>query len=270
LPVPITLRHLGGSPNYQFKVDEVTWLCFFISLTTVGISIALSLNELQNVTSWSQFHFIQIIHVMIFAVGLVDLLCVKRLSKNEIGQSPSALYQRLELTIEQWLKAPDDTEEKSSARRHVEEACRDIENLIPGWCWLSLIREEVDLTHSDGNESQRQNVSRIRAMAKRTMASDDSDQYSVIGFVWSSYLLDRAKASEAVRLHHIQSIANFNQELLKDRNSQDSGMGDLMSVLSLCRVRLATAGHRAAGDELDVLIRRNLMDLIPSVREQLV
>ena len=269
LPVPITLRHLGSSSDYEFYVDEVTWLSFFASLATVGISIALSFDELQNVTNWSQFHLIQIIHVIIFAIGLVDLLCVKRLSKSELAQSPSAVYRRLESSVEQWLKAPDNTAEKSSARTDVEEACRDIDNLIPGWCWLSLIREEVDLTHKDGSQSERQNVSRIRALAKRTVASDDSDLYSVIGFVWSSYLLDGSKGSEVVRLEQLESISKFNQELLKDQNSRDSGMGDLMSVLSLCRVRHATAGRTAANDELDQLIRRNLADLLPPPQTQL-
>jgi len=258
LPVPITLRHLGGSPNYQFRVDEVTWLCFFVSLTTFGISIALSFDELQNVTSWSQFHLIQIIHVMIFAVGLVDLLCVKRLGKTELALLPSELYRSLESSVEQWLKAPD--EKKQSARTDVVEACDNIEKLIPGWCWLSLIREEVNKTHLDSSQSERQNVMRIRALAKRTMASDDFDLYSVIGFVWSSYLLDDSKASKVVRLEQLRSISEFNQELLKDPKSRDSGMGDLMSVLSLCRVRHATAGHREL--ELDALIRQNLKDLV--------
>jgi len=262
LPVPITLRHLGSSPNYEFKVDEVTWLSFFASLTTVGISIALSFDELQNVTNWSQFHLIQIIHVMIFAIGLVDLLCVKRLSKTELAQSPSAVYRRLESSVEQWLKAPN-TEEKSTARRHLEEACRDIDNLIPGWCWLSLIREEVNLTHLDGSQSERQNISRVRALAKRALASDESDQYSVIGFVWSSYLLDGCMGSEVVRLEQLESISKFNQEFLEDQNLQSSGMGDLMSVLSLCRVRYATAGRRVATDKLDVLIEQNLARLLP-------
>jgi len=253
LPVPITLEHLGGSPNHELKIDEVTWMCFFISLITLWISILRSPNVTSwDVSTWSQFHLIQIIHVMICAVGLVDMVAVAVTRWKDLAQSPSALYLRLELTIEQWLKAPDNTEEKSSARRHVEEACRDIDNLIPGWCWLSLIREEVNLTHEDGIHSHRENVSRVRALAKRTMASNDSDQYSMIGFVWSSYLLDGAKASEAVRLRDIQSISDFNQKA-----------GDLMSILSLCRVRHATAGRRAATDELDQLIRQNLADLLP-------
>jgi len=77
-------------------------------------------------------------------------------------------YKKLEQTVELWLLQQSDTN-----RRAVEEACNMINWIIPDWCWLALIREEVAQTAEQGLERHQQSVARVGALANRTKSGGD-------------------------------------------------------------------------------------------------
>jgi len=146
-------------------------------------------------------------------------------------------YKKLEQTVELWLLQQNDTN-----RRAVEEACNMINQIIPDWCWLALIREEVAQTAEQGLERHQQSVARVGALANRTKrGGDEVDQHSLTSYVWASYLRDDRKASHLVGQTEIESIKEFDKRIQSDERqrstaqipAQDFEFGDVMSALTL-------------------------------------
>ena len=74
--------------------------------------------------------------------------------------------------------------EHDLGRQQVLAAAVDLARSIPEWCWLDLVRGSLnDPNYRKENKSHFQ---RLHKLASKTKEDDD---YSLIAFVWSAYLL---------------------------------------------------------------------------------
>lgn len=239
LPVPTTIERLVGTQQSKLKLDSITWLTVFITFLTLLTSLIVFAEEVFGPTASRTVQQIQIIHLSIFILGLLDITRVRLVKKRELNQSTVSRYRRLETAIFQWLR-----EQSPVNQKKVLSLCDELDSLIPDWCWLSLIRFEVLQWSDNPIEYLRQSARRIELLAKR---SKDVDDYSRLAYVWSNYLLEPVKASQVVTLSDIKHVCKFSRRL------SESGDPDAIVALAVYSVHKSTL--RDADSELEAVLR---------------
>lgn len=252
LPIPTTLEHLGSTSDSDFEIDSVTWLCMITSIATFSVSVGLTVDELTGGEDSSTYQLLLGLHFFILLIGVTDLVRIRRTTNSERDRSPSNRYKDLEQSISDWLSQPDEVNETS-----VLSACDSLDEIIPEWCWLSLIRSEVAQSQGRSFTRYKQSVSRIRRYSKSANTKQNDDQYSTIAYVWTSYLLDDNDASHYVTLADIESIAKFSCEISQDeatRSGADDVHGDMMSRLTLNCIARGTRHRRTPNSPLSTVL----------------
>lgn len=226
LPIPTTLQQLTGTRQLGLRLDGVTWLTAGITLISLASSTVIYRDQLFTSTDNRSAQQIQAVHLLIVALGVMDVARVRYVKVRELRRSAASRYDELRQAAIAWLHEGSSTNEKVLLQ-----TCDGIDGLIPGWCWLTLIRFEVlDSTGKD-TESLRQSVARVEHLASAMQAVDD---YSKVAYVWSNYLLDPTKASQLITLSDIKHVCKFYERLA------NSGNVDIMAAMTLQRVQRST------------------------------
>lgn len=238
-----------------------TWLTFIISSTLIGLHwySSVSSANMSESAELGGYVLVQIIHLAIVFIGTFGPRSVKRTVAAEELTLPLTRYQRLEECLASWLtEAPqirDVSRQPQDVTGKVLENCGQMDQALPDWCWTHLIRGTVDLTgHS--REELRPQLQRIRDLSTKTRVVDE---YSLIAFVWSHFLLEPNKASISVRHHEIQSILEFSSRLLLS-----VGRRDVYALMALGTVLQAWESRESQGsDTLTLATARKLNNDMP-------
>lgn len=240
LPLPSTLHTLTGTSK-KLKVDAITWISLIATLVSACLFAIVS-GELREsstdieraVLTWMNF-----LVVLILLVALVDIAVVKYKARRESRQSPARLFAQLEVELRNWSRGAQQTYFSSG---RIANLCSDFEELIPDWCWMTLIRYDLQRFHSDGKpqhsqvafsadgldvrviptwlvrlatfqfRSSREHIERgflpvlLQPAVERIhrMSMDDLDDwYSLIAYVWSTALLQGTPLQSSVPLPSI-------------------------------------------------------------------
>jgi hypothetical protein len=90
---------------------------------------------------------------MILLIGVVDVVLVQSKAWSESRKSPARVFSRLETRLANWSRAKDKYRQRLI--HVITEACDDFDDSITDWCWLSLIRFELQTyyTRSETHDS---------------------------------------------------------------------------------------------------------------------
>jgi len=221
LPEPVTLEHLAADEK-PMKIGALTWATSLLTLGTVTVSVIFTAGNLWGDQAHETFQVVQGIHFLIWGLSCIDIGRTMRISALELERSTNKRFEDLEKRVREWLKNPSD----SAAAKSALDGCDAIDRVIPDWCWLALVRSEI--YDFQGNKEQKlkyeQSLHRLQTFANERRESDD---YSNIAFIWSSYLIRPVRASLAIRESDVKRIRSFNVR------RADVGDEDLMAQLAL-------------------------------------
>ena len=240
LPLPSTLHTVTGSSK-SLNIDFITWLSLIATVVSAGLFIIV-LGELQNQATSTESTLITWLFGLAFIIviaGLCDIVVVKYKARKESRQTPARVFARLEKSLLAWSRG---AEQNYFTSGRIAKHCSEFEEMIPDWCWMSLIRYDLQRFHdespdsnsrtafsSDGRDvvvlptwfvrlgtfqfrSAKQSLNqgfnpvllRPAVVRIQRLAKDDLDDwYSLIAFVWSSALLEKSSAASISESHRI-------------------------------------------------------------------
>jgi len=271
LPLPSTLHTVTGSSK-SLNIDFITWLSLIATVVSAGLFIIV-LGELQNQATSTESTLITWLFGLAFIIviaGLCDIVVVKYKARKESRQTPARVFARLETSLLAWSRG---AEQNYFTSGRIAKHCSEFEEMIPDWCWMSLIRYDLQRFHdespdsnsrtafsSDGRDvvvlptwfvrlgtfqfrSEKQSLNQgfnpvlLRPAVERIqrLAKDDLDDwYSLIAFVWSSALLTKSSAASIGESHRITI------EQLRKIAAFRKETGDALAELALrCVQRIA-------------------------------
>jgi len=271
LPLPSTLHTVTGSSK-SLNIDFITWLSLIATVVSAGLFIIV-LGELQNQATSTESTLITWLFGLAFIIviaGLCDIVVVKYRARKESRQTPARVFARLETSLLAWSRG---AEQNYFTSGRIAKHCSEFEEMIPDWCWMSLIRYDLQRFHdespdsnsrtafsSDGRDvvvlptwfvrlgtfqfrSEKQSLNQgfnpvlLRPAVERIqrLAKDDLDDwYSLIAFVWSSALLTKSSAASIGESHRITI------EQLRKIAAFRKETGDALAELALrCVQRIA-------------------------------
>ena len=186
----------------------LTWIIFLMS--TAFVFSAPSNNHLVSV---------QLVHLAIVLIGSFGPNIAEQQFSRHQQSMPFARYEAMEKLLLDFLNpCCNDLESK---KKELLKAVEQLDQSLPEWCWIDLIRASLE----------KESVSLLRPQLKRlngvaSQAKDDDD-YSLIAFVWSSYLLKeteplegehRASPYQLVKASDLEQIMSFSDSRTKSRN----------------------------------------------------
>jgi len=147
LPLPTTLRTLSGATQ-KLKIDVVTWLTLIATVVSFLTFVLLS-SELASSAPGFEGRFLNWLNgllSLIAFIAVVDVLVVKLKAWKELRHTPTRIYSQLNRGLLKWSRHPN----KDSYWRsgYVLRKCQEFEQMIPDWCWISLIRYDVQKYYS--------------------------------------------------------------------------------------------------------------------------
>ena len=271
LPLPSTLHTVTGSSK-SLNIDFITWLSLIATVVSTGLFIIV-LAELQDRATSTESTLITWLFGLAFIIviaGLCDIVVVKYKARKESRQTPARVFARLETSLLAWSRG---AEQNYFTSGRIAKHCSEFEEMIPDWCWMSLIRYDLQRFHdespdsnsrtafsSDGRDvvvlptwfvrlgtfqfrSEKQSLNQgfnpvlLRPAVERIqrLAKDDLDDwYSLIAFVWSSALLTKSSAASIGESHRITI------EQLRKIAAFRKETGDALAELALrCVQRIA-------------------------------
>ena len=195
LPFPTSFSRYAVSEDFKpwdtLTVSTVA-LTVFIFFSSTGFFV-LSIIAPGPDEKWFQLLVIQLVHLVIVIIGLIGPSLAKKQFKKYIEAQPFHRYENLENSLVCFLKKEHDLALKfdlikpravEESRRKVLKTAKNLASSIPEWCWLDLVRGSLkDPNYRKENKSHFQ---RLHKLASKTKEDDD---YSLIAFVWSAYLL---------------------------------------------------------------------------------
>jgi len=284
LPLPSTLHTITGSSK-SLNIDFITWLSLIATVVSAGLFIIV-LGELQNQATSTESTLITWLFGLAFIIviaGLCDIVMVKYKARKESRQTPARVFTRLETSLLAWSRG---AEQNYFTSGRIAKYCSQFEEMIPDWCWMSLIRYDLQRFHdespvsssrtafsSDGRDvvvlptwfvrlgtlqfqSAQQSLNRgfnpmlLRPAVERIqrLAKDDLDDwYSLIAFVWSSALLEKSSAASISESHRITI------EQLRKIAAFRKETGDALAELALRSVqRIAAASGQFTSELADL------------------
>ncbi|MFM8968778.1 MAG: hypothetical protein ACKOI3_00720 [Actinomycetota bacterium] len=141
LPLPSTLHTITGSSK-SLKIDFITWLSLIATVISASVFV-LVLGELQDEATPSESTLLAWLFGLAFIIvvaGLLDIVIVKQKARKEAQQTPARMFARLETSLLAWARG---AEQNFFASGRVARLCSEFEELIPDWCWMSLIRYDL-------------------------------------------------------------------------------------------------------------------------------
>lgn len=209
LPLPTTLVEMKTTKDLSFR-DQVTsitscliWINFFVAF------LLIRLHEATSDISSFPFWLVQVVHLGIVLIGFAGPRIVKLQFTEFSKKQPFECYEKMMIEIEKNLKSDPNKES-------LQEKIEKFDASVPEWSWLTLIRCSFPL-----NEKNNPQLKRIYHLVE---SQKDADDYSLIAFVWSAYLLDNPENSIArnVQCSDIEKILKFGEPNSPTNESGDS------------------------------------------------
>jgi len=248
LPLPSEMQELKSKDQFNARDNlAVATECF--SIFNLWLSLLLVFfhwrfyEDFQQVNGDLRYSYIGYVlilafHLFVVVLGSFASVSTNRQAQQEGKESVFKRYSEFEDSLEEWLKKPDDSSEELNHR------CDRLDEALPSWTWLTLVRAAMKDHRGDTSS-----LKRIHNLAAREKHQDD---YSLIAYVWSAYLidsLDDAKsafsASALIRLEELKQIAEF----AKSCDRQNDRSGRIYAELAL-RGAKCEVEKRGMGDEL--------------------
>lgn len=220
LPFPSSFQQHKGTQEIK-TWDTVTKATVILTLFLLAIStlFVLRRQELGDQGS-TQFWWLQFIHVAIVLIGSSGPYLAKGQFERFMSAQPFPRYQQLREALDRFL----DPANPSSTSEELLKAVNDLDESIPEWCWLELIRSSLSI--EEKNKKQ-QYLKRLHKMAS---PAKEVEEYSLIAFVWSAYLVDsEAEMYKEVRASDLERIMDFSRLHLSL-----SGRAEPYAELALC------------------------------------
>jgi hypothetical protein len=253
LPLPGNVLHLGRvSPEFDPKDDTwrrstiATWLTFGVSSVLIGFHWSFSSRspEFPNGSSLLSHGLIQVIHLIVVLIGALGPRSVARTVASEEKALPLTRYKVLEDLIRTWLNVPSRSSPNQNlhaATQDVLDCCNLMDQTLPDWSWLHLIRSTVDPSRRHVLRAQLQRVRDLAAKTKHI------DEYSMIAFIWSHYLLEPDGASIAVTFSELQTVIDYSERQRIRTGEYDIYVSMALSiVLEVWESRQLSASTEAA------------------------
>lgn len=180
-----------------FSTVVLTWIAFFISC------LFIFLHQKVSATSSTQFYLLQLIHLIIVIMGTCGPFLAEKTFGDYTKRQPFYLYDLLQKALWEFLEEREDTRRKEDLGKEVLASVKNLEESIPEWCWLELIRGSLD----DPMKNKPQ-LQRLHTMAAK---NKDNDDFSLIAFVWSAYLLQPADDYRSVKQDDLKQIMEFSK-----------------------------------------------------------
>lgn len=236
LPLPTTLQHLTGGTE-KLKIDVVTWLTLLATLVSFiafdnlhsEIAISLPLNGDDTFLLWLD----RLFFLITFIAG-ADVIVVKYKAWKELRRTPLRIYSLLELELLKWSRQTYSRSQEPISELvgsgFTLQRCDDFDRVIPDWCWISLIRYDVQKYYENWpkqywkahagpvqvngpdvtfhplwrrlfyfvlpvpddtvNFNLKPLIAQMMRLQRTAEESKSSDQYSLVAYVWASFLLD--------------------------------------------------------------------------------
>jgi hypothetical protein len=193
LPLPTSLEQMEMTQNFSPDKTTIftillTWLNFVIASVLIGV------HQANSDLSSKPFWFVQIVHFFIVLIGTFGPKFAKTQFSEYKKKQPFECYAEMIDEIKKWLK---DEKHRDTLLQKVE----DFDASIPEWSWLTLIR--CSLVPAEKSNPQ---LKRIYDLVE---PQKDADDYSLIAFVWSAYLLDDGKLNSIARNVKYSDIAKI-------------------------------------------------------------
>ena len=196
LPLPTSLGEMAITKDQGFA-DRTTFLTNCLTWINFGVAFLLiRLHEVTSAVSSLPFWLVQVVHFGIVLIGSFGPGFARQQFIAYSNRQPFECYKKMMIEILNSLNGKVD-------KTKLIETIEDFDASVPEWSWLTLIR------CSTLEEENDQQVKRIHDLVQ---PQKDGDDYSLIAFVWSSYLLHNDKydsISRAVQYSDIQKILRF-------------------------------------------------------------
>ena len=208
LPLPTNFNQYETNKEKFEPHDRAAQMTSVLTWSNFGISSYLIYMHWRYCGQIAALVLIQIIHLLIVLASSFEPYFAERTSKKYTKRQPFERYDKLSSALIDYLTTDEkNIEEIENTKNNVINAVDGLDDSLPSWCWLYLIRCHIDpeLTKTlYGPQLQR-----LRELAKQSKHIDD---FSHIAFVWSTYLLEDDKASLLIRYMDIQRIMKFSNE----------------------------------------------------------
>jgi hypothetical protein len=205
LPFPSSFQQHKGAEDFQ-PWDTVTRATVILTWFLLAISTIFILwHQEGSVDTAAQFWWLQLIHFVIVLIGTTGPYWARRQFENFESDQPFPRFQQLEESLDQFL----DPNDQKSSEQGVLAAVDNLDESIPEWCWLELIRGSL----SPKEKAQKQQY--LKRLHNLATPAKDVDEYSLIASVWSAYLIESDEAiSRSVRASDLQRIMSFSRSRL--------------------------------------------------------
>lgn len=251
LPLPAELKKLTSAEDYEAR-DRLALATDIFSIFNLLLSALLvffhwtfyeGLPDAERDTRYSYVGYIllMVLHLLVVTLGSLALFETNRRAREDKERSIFKRYTDLEDSLNKWLEQQGDEKE-------VNEACDKLDEVLPNWAWLTLIRGSLRDPRCDIST-----LKRIHASASR---EKDRDDYSLIAYVWTAYLKDSIEttnpglsASTLVRLCELERVAEFVESSILRANQS----GWIYARLSLNEVQREVK-KRGMSDHLKQLL----------------
>lgn len=152
LPLPSTLHTLTGT-NGKLKVDAITWISLIATVVSAALFVFVSdnLRESASDAPRTVLTWLDSLAALILLAALVDIAVVKYKVRRESRTSPPRLFAQLEAELRSWSRGAKLTYFSSG---RIADLCSEFEDRIPDWCWMTLIRFDLQRFHSDTRAQQ--------------------------------------------------------------------------------------------------------------------
>ncbi len=275
LPLPSELQRLRPPDVFDVR-DRLTKATEYLSMFNLALSGLLvffhwqfyeGLPETERDLRYSYIGYVLILvlHLFIVALGRFASFNTTRQASKEWESSVSNRYMNLQFSLARWLERLNNPAETPNAKLQKEEnllvhsrkvigECNHLEQVMPSWPWLTLVRASAeDEDHCD--------IPSLKRVHNLAAADKDRDDFSLIAYVWSAYLkdlLDTRKdkdafsASVLVRLDELKSLDEFAESSRLSRNAP----GLIFAGLALKDVQKQVERRGPPSDALRELFER--------------
>lgn len=237
LPLPTTLQNLTGATQ-KLKIDVVTWLTLLATLVSFiafdnlhsEIAVPVRLYGDETFLRWLDWLFF-----LITFIAVADVIAVKYKAWKELRRTPLRIFSLLELELLKWSRQTYSSIQAPAVELvgsgSTLQRCDDFDRVIPDWCWILLIRYEVQKYYQDWptqswkahagpvqingpdvafhppwrrliyfvlnlpddteiNFNLKPLIAQMMRLQRTAEESKSSDHYSLVAYVWASFLLD--------------------------------------------------------------------------------
>lgn len=196
LPLPTSLTQFEQPEESDF-IDRTSlltigliWFTFLISFLLIGV------HQANSVDSSVPFWLVQGVHLGIVLIGSLSPSFVSWQFKQHLAKQPFHCYRKMMDEILEHL----DSEGAATVKK---ETLQNFDFSVPEWCWLTLINS------SFFPENKHLFIPPLERLEDHAYPQKDADDYSLIAFVWSAYLLHGVAASQIVKFKDLEQIMKF-------------------------------------------------------------